>query len=140
MAIAQEGFREHPRLFVEHAIKQEADKRHPATKERCSQGISNTYSGWLSQLTFQTRAIRLRHGLIFKDTIGKGHAELIQTLGEGGGGNRSARESQLKRAVAPRARLVAKMGQQTGCRCCWAPGMAQRERVGNHSSSTRVVK
>lgn len=33
MAIAQEGFREHPRLFVEHAIKQEADKRHPATKE-----------------------------------------------------------------------------------------------------------
>lgn len=86
MAIAQEGFREHPRLFVEHAIKQEADKRHPATKERCSQGISNTYSGWLSQLTFQTRAIRLRHGLIFKDTIGKGHAELIQTLGEGGGG------------------------------------------------------
>lgn len=33
VAIAQEGFREHPRLFVEHAIKQEADKRHPATKE-----------------------------------------------------------------------------------------------------------
>lgn len=31
--ISQEGFREHPRLFVEHAIKQEADKRHPATKE-----------------------------------------------------------------------------------------------------------
>lgn len=32
MTIAQEGFREH-QLFVEHAIKQEADKRHPATKE-----------------------------------------------------------------------------------------------------------
>lgn len=34
VSISQEGFREHPQLFVEHAIKREADKRHPATKEQ----------------------------------------------------------------------------------------------------------
>lgn len=33
MPISPEGFGEHPQLFVEQAIKQEADKRHPATKE-----------------------------------------------------------------------------------------------------------
>lgn len=83
VTISQEGFREHPWLFVEHAIEQEADKRHPATKEMMQSRHFKHVHGCLSGLTFQTRAIKLRHGLIFKDTIGKGHAKLIGTLGVG---------------------------------------------------------
>lgn len=83
VTISQEGFREHPQLFVEHAIEQEADKRHPATKEMMQSRHFKHVHGCLSGLTFQTRAIKLRHGLIFKDTIGKGHAKLIGTSGVG---------------------------------------------------------
>lgn len=83
VTISQEDFREHPQLFVEHAIKQEADKRHRATKEMMQSRHFKHVHGCLSGLTFQTRAIKLRHGLIFKDTIGKGHAKLIGTLGVG---------------------------------------------------------
>lgn len=75
LSTSPEGSREHPRLCVERAIKQEADERQPATKELMQPRHFKHQR--LSGLASQTRAIKLRPGLIFKDTIGKGHGKLL---------------------------------------------------------------
>lgn len=84
----------------------------------------------LSGLASQTRAIKLRPGLIFKDTIGKGHGKLLGSCGVGNidgrrGGERRGKERWLPergggagkgaRPGAPRDHLEEKRSWERPC-------------------------